>query len=81
MRARFASAAAVLLAGCSGARPPASAEPARWDYAVVAPPPGSWRLEVEATIERAATARLVAPEAQAAMVDLRLVDAGGARAL
>ncbi len=49
-------------------------EPPEYDYAIAPPAAGSWVLRVEATYERAPSARLVAPEAGEAL----RVDTGGA---
>lgn len=59
-----------------GARPPAAAAGA-WEYEVTPPGPGSWRVAVEATIERAPGERLVAGEAPAAFHEVSVLSTGG----
>ncbi|MGH7269338.1 MAG: hypothetical protein ACREJ3_02825 [Polyangiaceae bacterium] len=68
----------VLALGCGGGLPraPSSSLPA-YTYAIAPPPVGSWLLGVEATIERAPSAKLVAPWAVGAVRDLAVVEGGG----
>jgi predicted metalloprotease with PDZ domain len=70
---------ASLAAGCASAAAPAR-QPPRYTYAISPPASGSWMLQVEATLERAPTARLIVPVAEPSVRDVVLVD-GGSRGL
>jgi predicted metalloprotease with PDZ domain len=74
-----ALAGAIPLLGACGVRDAAvpAVEPGPYRYVIAPPPAGSWRLEVEAHLEHAPSARLVAPEAMSAIRGMSLVD--GAR--
>jgi predicted metalloprotease with PDZ domain len=56
-------------------------EPPHYTYVVAPPAVGSWTLAVEATFERAPSARLVAPEAAKAVRDVTLVEGDWAKPL
>jgi hypothetical protein len=62
---------AVALGCARHAAAPADASP-QYAYAIAPPAEGSWRLSVEATFEHAPSARLVAPEAHGAFLDVRV---------
>jgi predicted metalloprotease with PDZ domain len=68
----------VAVAWCASCAPraPGAVHPL-YTYAVTPPPAGSWRLEVEATLELAPTGRLVAPESGGSLRDAVLVAAAG----
>ena len=72
-------AAVISCASCApscGPRGPGATQPV-YSYAIAPPVAGSWRLQVEATLERSPTGRLVAPEIPEGPLDLVLVDAAG----
>ncbi|MGD0528792.1 MAG: hypothetical protein ABSE49_26885 [Polyangiaceae bacterium] len=73
---QLALAGAVCLLAACGVRDAAApnGEPGPYHYVIAPPPAGSWRLEVEAHLEHAPSARLVAPEATSAIRDMTLVD-------
>jgi hypothetical protein len=49
----------------------------QFEYSVAPPPPGSWILQVEATLVGAPSGRLVAPESGEALRDVVLVEGAG----
>jgi hypothetical protein len=72
-------AAVISCASCApscGPRGPGAAQPA-FSYTIAPPVAGSWVLEVEATLERSPTGRLVAPESARSLRDVVLVGTGG----
>jgi hypothetical protein len=67
----------VLLVACGRDAHAPGGPPPAYEYAIAPPPRGSWTLAVEARLERAPSERLVAPESQGALGDVRIAD--GAR--
>ncbi len=64
-----------LTTGCaSRTRPGGSDQTPAYAYTIDPPPEGSWRVAVEATFERAPSARLVAPRDRAAFQDVVVVE-------
>src|SRR5580658_2727372 len=62
-------------AGCGHHAEAPAGGVSRYEYAIAPPAEGSWLLAVEATFERAPSARLVAPSAPEAFRDVTLASA------
>jgi hypothetical protein len=75
VRIAWIAAAAVALTACVSrdASSPGGPPPA-YEYLVTPPPRGSWIVGVEARLERAPSERLVAPESEGALGDVRIAE-------
>jgi predicted metalloprotease with PDZ domain len=69
--------AAIGLVHCRPA-PPAARSAGEWDYVLTVPPAGSWKLGIEAVIERAPVDRLVSGGLDSAFADVSFSDGEGA---